>query len=31
VTLVAGPVVAVEAAQPARLQAMVGELRGAVR
>jgi hypothetical protein len=24
-------VVAVEAAQPARLQAMVGELRGAVR
>lgn len=31
VTLVAGPMVAVEAAQPARLQAMVGELRGAVR
>ena len=31
VTLVAGPAVAVEAAQPARLQAMVGELRGAVR
>jgi hypothetical protein len=31
VTLVAGPAVAVEAAQPAALQAMVGELRGTVR
>ncbi|MNG02020.1 2-acyl-glycerophospho-ethanolamine acyltransferase [compost metagenome] len=31
VTLVAGPAVAVEVAEPAKLQAMVGELRGAVR
>ncbi|MDO8710240.1 MAG: glycerol acyltransferase, partial [Pseudomonas sp.] len=31
VTLVAGPAVAVEAAEPATLQAMVGDLRGAVR
>jgi 1-acyl-sn-glycerol-3-phosphate acyltransferase len=31
VTLVAGPAVAVEAAEPARLQQLVGELRGAVR
>ena len=31
VTLVAGPAVSVEAAEPARLQGMVGELRGAVR
>jgi 1-acyl-sn-glycerol-3-phosphate acyltransferase len=31
VTLVAGTPVAVEAAEPARLQGLVGELRGAVR
>ncbi|MNF95473.1 2-acyl-glycerophospho-ethanolamine acyltransferase [compost metagenome] len=31
VTLVAGPAVTVEAAEPARLQGLVGELRGAVR
>jgi 1-acyl-sn-glycerol-3-phosphate acyltransferase len=31
VTLVAGPAVAVEVAEPARLQQLVGELRGAVR
>jgi len=31
VTLVAGAAVAVEAAEPAKLQALVGELRGAVR
>jgi hypothetical protein len=31
VTLVAGPAVAVEVAEPAKLQAMVGELRGTVR
>jgi 1-acyl-sn-glycerol-3-phosphate acyltransferase len=31
VTLVAGPAVSVEAAEPARLQGMVGQLRGAVR
>jgi 1-acyl-sn-glycerol-3-phosphate acyltransferase len=31
VTLVAGPAVSVEVAEPARLQGLVGELRGAMR
>jgi hypothetical protein len=31
VTLVAGPAVPVEAAEPAKLQGLVGALRGAVR
>jgi hypothetical protein len=31
VTLVAGPAVAVESAEPVKLQALVGELRGTLR